>query len=176
MSWTHTYLHNSMTEMDALLNIINEAFPVSPQPPRFFLLEHEASLDLDIPRELKERIAGRSWTHVTLLDWRMIGASPMVARRYLEPATFLYYVPSIIVGAFQETAFIDFALEAIIPDNKTRIPRGKWWHKFSAAITLPQRAALSASLSYIRLTLWDSIGLANQSLLEHAETIWNSRD
>jgi hypothetical protein len=46
---------------------------------------------------------------------------------YLEPATFMYYLPSIIIGVSREMEFWDFALEAIIPYNKNRVPRGRWW-------------------------------------------------
>jgi hypothetical protein len=163
-----------MIENEELLDLIGTAFPVEPQPTRFSSAEVEESLDGDIPQELRNRIAGRRWTEVTLMDWRMTGTSPVVARRYLEPATFMYYVPSIIVGTSQQIEFIDFALEGIIPHNKHHVPRGKWWSEFYGIASPHQRVALSAFLSHIRLIFWDTIGPANQYLLEHAENIWSN--
>jgi len=163
-----------MTESAKFLDLIRAAFPVEPLPPQFFWAEGKESLDFDIPQELRNRIAGRPWTEVTLMDWRMTGTSPVVARRYLEPATFMYYVPSIIVETSQEIEFIELALEGIIPHNKYHVLRGEWWSEFSAIASPHQRAALSAFLAHIRLMFWDRIGPANQHLLEHAETVWSS--
>ena len=104
----------------------------------------------------------------------MIGASPVVARRYLDPATFMYYVPSLLVGAAEQIECIELALEAIVPDNKNHQPRGEWWSNFSGIASPRQRTALSAFLAHIRLTAWDPICAANQYLLERAENIWPS--
>ena len=161
-----------MTESAKFLDLIRRAFPAAPVPAQFFWTEGRDSLDCDIPQELRDRIAGRPWTEVTLMDWRMTGTSPVVARRYLEPATFMYYVPSIIVGASQQIECIKLALEGIVPDNKYHVPRGSWWSEFSGIASPSQRAALSAFLAYIRLVSWDTIGPANQYLLEHAESVW----
>jgi hypothetical protein len=163
-----------MTESAKFLDLIRTAFPAEPVPDQFFWTEGKDALDRDIPEELRNRISGRPWTEVTLMDWRMTGTSPVVARRYLEPATFMYYVPSIIVGAFQQIEFIEFALEGIIPENKYHVPRGKWWSEFSGMASPRQRAALSAFLAHVRLVSWDTIGPANQYLLEHAEGVWSS--
>ena len=164
-----------MTENEKLLVLVKTAFPTEPLPTRFFSTESEGRLDLDIPQELKNRIAGRPWTQVTLMDWRMTGTSPVVARRYIEPATFMYYVPSIVVGAVQQIEFIELALEGITPDNKNHVPRGKWWSEFSATASSARRVALSAFLSRVRLAYWDTIGPANQHLLERAENVWKFR-
>lgn len=162
-----------MSENEKHLEFIGNAFPVEPLPTRFFSSQGGKSLDFEIPQELSNRIAGRPWTEVTLMDWRMTGTSPVVARRYLEPAAFMYYVPSIIVGGLQQIEFIDFALEGISPDNKHHEPRGEWWFEFSEIASPRQRAALSAFLSHVRLRFWDKIGPANQYLLECAENIWS---
>ena len=111
-----------MIENDKLLDLIETAFPVQPQPTAFFSADGIEALNHDVPQELSRRIAGRPWTEVTLMDWRMIGTSPVIARRYLEPASFMYYVPSIIFGTSQQIEFIDFALEGIIPHNKHNSP------------------------------------------------------
>jgi hypothetical protein len=143
-----------MTESAEFLDLVRTAFPAAPVPVQFFWTEGKDSLDGDMPHELRNRIAGRPWTEITLTDWRMTGTSPVVARRYLEPATFMYYVPSIIVEAYQHIEFIDYALEGIIPENKYHMSRGKWWFEFSGIASPRQRAALSVFLSHIRLMFW----------------------
>jgi hypothetical protein len=163
-----------MTESTEFLDLIRAAFPAAPVPAQFFWIEGKDSLDYDIPQELRNRIAGRPWTEVALIDWRMTGVGPCVARRYLEPATFMYYVPSIIVGTSQEIEFVELALEGIIPHNNHHVPRGKWWSEFSGIASLEQRAALLAFLAHVRLVAWDKIGDANQYLLERAEAVWSS--
>jgi hypothetical protein len=163
-----------MTESAKFLDLIKAAFPAEPVPDQFFWTGGKDTLDRDIPEELRNRISGRPWTEVTLMDWRMTGVSPVIARRYLEPATFMYYVPSIIVGASQQIECIELALEAIIPVNKYHVPRGKWWSEFSGIASPLQRAALSAFLAHVRLVSWDTIGPANQYLLEQAERAWSS--
>ncbi|MBR1274451.1 hypothetical protein [Bradyrhizobium sp. AUGA SZCCT0283] len=163
-----------MTQSVEFLDLIRTAFPAEPVPAQFFWRQGKDSLDLDIPQELRSRLLGRPWTEVTLMDWRMTGTSPVLARRYLEPGTFMYYVPSIIVGVSQDIGFVELALEGIIPDNKYHVPRGQWWSEFSGIASLDQRAALSAFLSHIRRMSWDEIGPANQYLLEHAESVWSN--
>jgi hypothetical protein len=162
----------AMIENKKLLDLIETAFPLQPRPIAFFSAEGIDALNHDIPQELGKRIAGRPWTEVTLMDWRMIGVSPVIARHYVAPASFMYYVPSILMAAFWQIDFIDFALEGIIPHNKYHSPRGKWWSEFSSSASAHQRLALSAFLSHVRLMFWDRIGPANQDLLEHAENIW----
>jgi hypothetical protein len=170
----HAKLYVTMTKSKEFLDLVAGSFPVAPVPARFFWPEQEmGSLDGDMPQELGNRISGRRWTEVTLVDWRMIGTPPCVSRLYLEPATFMYYLPSIIVGVSQEMEFWDFALEAIIPYNKNRVPRGRWWSQFSASASPQQRAALSVFLAHIRLMSWDRIGLDGQYFLEKAEKIWS---
>jgi hypothetical protein len=168
------YLHIAMIENEQLLSQIGLAFPTEPLPAHFFWDDAKDLLDQDIPQELQNRICGRLWTEVTLMDWRMTGTSPVIARRYLEPATFMYYVPSIITGSIRQIEFIEFALEGIIPDNKNHVPRGKWWSQFLGIASPHQRAALSAFLAQARSSSWHTIGLANQHLLECAESIWSS--
>jgi hypothetical protein len=166
----------AMSESKKLLDLIETAFPVQPRPTAFFSAEGIDAINHDIPQELSKRIAGRPWTEVTLMDWRMIGVSPVISRRYLEPASFMYYVPSILLGVFWQIDFVEFALEGIIPHNKHHSPRGKWWSEFSSCASSRQRLALSAFLSHVRLMFWDRIGPANQSLLERAENIWLGND
>ena len=105
-----------------------EAFSLEPLPVQFFWTRAARPLDGDIPSELNRRIKGRPWTDVSLQDWRMIGCSPSISRHYLEPATFMYYVPSLVFGSLEQIEFIDFVLEGVMPSNKEHISResGGW--------------------------------------------------
>ena len=103
----------------------------------------------------------------------MIGAPPAIARFYIEPSTFLYYLPSLLTGVFHNIEYIDFALESILPYNKMHLPRGKWWDEFSQTVSPAQRAAFFAFLWRGRVTLWDKIGHVDQSLVQDAERIWS---
>jgi hypothetical protein len=163
-----------MTKSSKLLDLIRAAFPAEPVPVQFFWTEGKDSLDCDIPQELRNRISGRVWPEVALMDWRMTGVIPAIGRRYLEPRTFMYYLPSIIVGASQEIEFMEFALHAMIPYNSHHVPRGAWWFEFVSSASPRQRAALSAFLVHTRIVAWDRIGSANQYFLEHAEGVWSS--
>jgi hypothetical protein len=146
---------------------------MEPRPTRFFWPDAKGSLEDDIALELKNRISGRRWNEVTLMDWRMIGLPPAASRLYLEPAAFVYYLPSIILGVlYPEIDFVEYALEAIIPYNQSHVPRGRWWFDFVSLVSPNQRRTLAAFLEYIRLTAWDSIGEANQHFLEVAEGFW----
>jgi hypothetical protein len=85
----------------------------------------------------------------------------------------MYYVPSFIVGASHDIKSLYIALEAITPNNKNHVPRGKWWFEFSEIASPRQRHAICAFLAHIRLMFWDTIGLDDQYLLECAENIWS---
>jgi len=95
-----------------------------------------------------------------------------LCREYLQPATFVYYVPSIILGACRAPDFICDALEVIIPHNQKHVPRGQWWFEFAGVVSPTQRKAFLAFLADVRRTAWDAIGLSSQEWLTIAEGIW----
>jgi hypothetical protein len=103
----------------------------------------------------------------------MVGASHHAFRDYFEPSAFLYYVPSLLINTFAAPSFLEFALEAIVPNNRAHAPRGKWWQEFSEGITSDQRATFAAFLAQIRREFWETIGPANQAIAYNAETIWS---
>jgi hypothetical protein len=135
-----------MTQNDKFLKLVHASFPAEPLPEQFFWAESRESLEGDIPKELQKRIAHRRWTQIRIIDWAMVGTPPSIARTYLEPPTFLYYLPSLLVGVLDEANYFEFGIEAIIPHNKTHTPRGKWWFSFSACVSEDQRVALCAFL------------------------------
>jgi len=148
------------------------SFPPEPIPQSFFWSEGDEAFQPDIPMGLQTRLSGRRWPEVKLNDWLMVGAPPCIARRYLEPSVFVYYLPSLFVGVFDDLPHLDWVLEGIIPFNKTHTPRGKWWARFDACISESQRAALRSFLRLIRST--SLTDLRDQALLFDAEAIWGS--
>jgi hypothetical protein len=121
---------------------------------------------------LQTRLGGRRWPDIKLSDWLMIGAAPCVARSYLEPLTYLYYLPSLLVGVFDNLDYLDWALEGILPFNKAHTPRGKWWVTFSAAVSASQRATLRSFLTTVCSA--NPTDLREQALLADAGVIWAS--
>jgi hypothetical protein len=172
MSGTYTELY-AMIESGKMLDLVVAAFPLDPLPIRFFWAEGRVPLDDDIAQELRNKISGRPWTEITLEDWLKTGVAVVVNRSYIEPAAFIYYVPSFIVGVSHDIKSLYMALDAITPFNKNHVPRGKWWFEFSEIASPRQREAICAFLAHIRLMYWDTIGLDDQDLLERAENIWS---
>jgi hypothetical protein len=169
-----TNVHTAMTTIDQISQLIYANFPVDPLPNPFFWMDRGDQPIGDIPDELLNRIAQRPWVEITMRDWTMTGAHPCGSRRYLDPNTFRYYLPSLLVGGLQETGYIDWALESILPAGRKRRTTGKWWKEFAEGFSEKQRVAVCAYLKGIRLLLWDSIGPANQQLICDAEAIWLS--
>jgi hypothetical protein len=90
-------------------------------------------------------------------DWTMTGAHASTARIYLDPNAFRYYLPSLLVGALQETGYLDWALESILPAGRKRHTTGKWWTDFWRGFSEQQREAICAYLKGVRSMLSDSI-------------------
>ena len=157
--------------MQSIDAIVRAAFPEDPLPEVFFR-DHHAP-DEDMPRELASRIQGRGWTRISLLDWRHVGATPGAYREYLAPAAFAYYTPSFLVGVVPQPEFMDLALEAILPSNRQRKPRGEWWSMYADSFTPPQRAALQAFLAYQREAS-HLLDVMDEELIRTAEAIWNA--
>jgi hypothetical protein len=164
-----------MTTIDQISQLIHASFPVDPLPSQFFWLEGDAPIG-DIPEELLNRIAQRPWAEITMWEWAMTGAHAGTSRRYLDPNTFRYYLPSLLVGGLRESGYIDWALESVLPAGRKRRTTGKWWKEFAEGFSAMQRSAVCAYLKGIRLLLWDSVGPANQQMICDAEAIWLSSE
>jgi hypothetical protein len=160
-----------MKQTDQFFEHARRAFPIEPIPRQFFGSDPEWPAIGDIADDLQTRVRGRPWSSISMNDWRMIG-SPWSFRRYLEPSVYLYYVPSLVLEGISAPGVDQFALEAIVPHNKTWVPRGAWWQAFAEAVTEEQRTALSTILATLRIQCWDEIGPANQDLVAAAERIW----
>jgi len=149
--------------------ILSGAFPQLPLPEPFFAATE--GLDIDIRQELSTRVKGRVWTAVSLLDWRLVGASPSVCGRHMTPTSFAYYAPSLLLAAISEPAFLDWALEAILPPNQQRVPKGDWWLGYVEAFTDRQRLAIRSYLAHQRHTL-SSSDVVGEELLNVADRLW----
>lgn len=146
---------------------IRSAFPVNPVAKDFFRSADAHVQDMKI--ELENRVQGRPWPSLSLMDWRMIGGSPASWREYLWPGTFAYYLPSILIGTLLEPTFVDLALEAIVPNNQQHRPRGDWWFSFTEAFDNHQRRAIRDFLAALRE---GPLEIRDEELLSVAETIW----
>lgn len=146
---------------------IRSAFPVNPIPKDFFRSADGFVQDMQI--ELANRVRGRAWPSLSLMDWRMIGSGPASWREYLWPGTFAYYVPSVLIDTVSEPTFVDLALEAIVPFNRQHSPRGDWWFSFAAAFDDPQRQAIRDFLAALRQA---PLGGGDEKLVSVADAIW----
>ena len=167
-------LYKAMNAPDHFLTLAYASFPVTPLPAKFFWADCKENLSQDIPLATQKSLEGRKWDEVTILDWRMIGSYPYIARRYLEPSAFLYYLPSLLVGVFGDMEFVDLAIEGILPDNRMHYPKGNWWKGFDLSISIQQRAAIRGFIRIIRTEYWASIGDVMQAYIIDAEEVWGA--
>ena len=161
-----------MTPSTRLIRLIRAGFPASPLPQRFLRARGELSPRSDTALELSRRLQGREWPEISINDWAMVGTPPCIARRYLEPEAFLYYVPSLLIGVYQCPEYLNFAVEGIIPDNQARRPRGEWWMEFSLNVSEAQKMAFAAFLMDIR-PLYPEAESAIRADVEVAEGLWS---
>ncbi|MGA7807365.1 hypothetical protein [Bradyrhizobium sp.] len=88
------------------------------------------------------------------------------SRKLFETATFMYYVPSIIVGMLRQIEFIDFALEAFPTiDVMCRAVNGGI--EFSRIASPRQRAALVAPYHRRAVNSWVSQGRPGEYSIGH---------
>ena len=159
-----------------LSELVTAAFPQEPVPGRIFWEDH-APADDEFTTDIMARLANRRWTEVSVADWAWIGHVDIIRER-LHPATFLYYLPSLLLGVIEEPAYLDRALGALIPPGRDRRPKSKWWTKFLEYVSLDQTAAIRAFVSFERtlllvsqknpFTITQDIALASE-----AETFWS---
>jgi len=104
-------------------------------------------------------------------DWTVIGPA-RIAKLYLHPDAFRYYLPSLLVGVLDDIGYLDWALECLLPaGRKRRIDRAEWtdfWNGLSGE----QREAIRSYLKGARWMLGDSIDPSNQQLFDELEAIW----
>jgi hypothetical protein len=150
--------------------LIEAAFPTLPFPDALFSIE--AGRDRHFREDFIGRIGRRAWTQVTMHDWTMLDFHPATARSNLTPSTFIYYLPSLLLGCLSDMAYVDHALEATMPSNRARRPKGQWWFAFVEELTAVQRVALAAYVELVRLLLLDSNDAVGLAYALEATAIW----
>lgn len=156
-----------------LSDLIHACFPVDPMP-RTFWIDGIEPLGGDIPQELAQRIAHRPWTKITMLDWTMTGAHATIARAYVEPDAFRYYLPSLLVGGLNDLGYLDWPLECLLPAGRKRRTTGKWWQDFWAGLSGEQKDAIRSYLVGVRSMLSEGVHLSELHFIEEAQVIWVS--
>ena len=160
-----------MSACDEFLQSVHDSFPVEPVPVKFFWPQSKRAPGDDLSYELTSRLVLRRWTDVALLDWTMIG-SPGVARQFLEPAAFAYYLPSVLVGVFSDLGYREFAINAVLPFNQDRRPRDAWWFAFVASLSPAQRTAIARFPAAAREALGATLDEWTEMELSTVQALW----
>ena len=100
----------SMTTSEQFSKLLLVTFPVQPEPTRFFWKESVHSNDDEFSRDLSESLAHRQWIKIKTSDWAMIGSSISFSRERLEPTTFLYYLPAMLLSAIDDATYLNWTL------------------------------------------------------------------
>jgi hypothetical protein len=165
---------------DDLSKLLLATFPPRPLPAQFFWKSDQHDDSYEFRRDLREWLAGREWTDITMHDWSMMGGPISVSREHLEPATFLYYLPSLLRGGVENPDYLDRAFDAILPAGRDRRPKSKWWRELLEAIAPDQSAAIRAFVAFARNNLLRSdhgpfVVTANEVLTAETETFWDKQ-
>jgi hypothetical protein len=168
-----------MTKKEDFLKLLLATFPPQPMPAQFFWKEDRHDNSYEFRRDLLEWLAERQWTEVKMRDWAMAGHIS-ITRELLEPATFLYYLPSLLLGVTEDPGYLDWALEAIIPSGRDRRPKSKWWGQLLETISPEQAAAIRAFLAHARSDLLRSdkepfVVSEEEVHSDEAETFWDAQ-
>ena len=168
-----------MTKKEDFLKLLLATFPPQPMPAQFFWKEDRHDNSYEFRRDLLEWLAGRQWTEIKMRDWAMAGHTS-ITRELLEPATFLYYLPALLLGVAEDPGYLNWALEAIIPSGRDRRPKSKWWGELLETISPDQSATIRAFLAYVRNNLWRSdegpfVISMDEALTAEAETFWDAQ-
>jgi hypothetical protein len=109
--------------LQALNRQVRRAFPVTPKPRLTLLPDFRSG---DIYESILKRFDDKVWTEIRLDDW--INTATVAALVHAFSAlSFHYYVPSLLIGAASNINYLDWGLHALLPQNKSHVPRGEWW-------------------------------------------------
>jgi hypothetical protein len=158
-----------LTTSDQLSELIRASFPVQPLPRHFFIDGGEQPCG-DIPDELLVRLLHRRWVDVTMYDWSMIGPG-CIAKQYLHPDAFHYYLPSLLVGVLEDTGYLDWAPECLLPAGRKRRTNRTEWAEFWDGLSGEQRDAICSYQNGVRSMLGRSTGPIGQYLFDELEAI-----
>jgi hypothetical protein len=168
-----------MSKKEDLLKLLLATFPPLPMPAQFFWTEDRHDNSYEFRRDLLEWLAERKWTEIKMPDWATAGDT-RITRELLEPATFLYYLPSLLLGVAEDPEYLDWALEAIIPSGRDRRPKSKWWGELLETVSAEQSATIRAFLAHVRNNILRSdegpfVISTSEVLTAEAETFWDAQ-
>lgn len=168
-----------MATKEHFLKLLEAAFPPQPMPARFFWKEVPPGINDEFHRDLLEWLAGRQWTEIKMRNWTMM-AHVGIIRELLAPATFLYYLPSLLLAVSEDPSYLDDALAAIIPSGRDRRPKNQWWGELLETVSPEQAAAIRAFLAYVRSDLLRSdkepfVVSEEEVHTDEAERFWDAQ-
>lgn len=134
--------------------------------PRPLLLDDAP--DDEFRLDILKALESRKWNEVTIRDWRMIGVSINVIRSYITDSALIYFLPSLMVGGIN-TDDVEYAIDALLPNNQRWEPGGDRWDAFVGALDDRQRKAIREFLSLV--THLEPEGSISRAGAEHA--LWN---
>ncbi|WP_315758176.1 DUF6714 family protein [Bradyrhizobium sp. SZCCHNRI2007] len=153
-----------------LSTLMRTAFPTEPLPGTLWI-DRDAQAAGDVPHELTERLAQRPWTDVTLGDWLMTG-HPSSVQCFLHPDVFRYYLPSLLVGVIDDTGYLDWALEALLPAGRRRRTDRPDWVQFWDGFSDTQRNAIRSYLKKVRAVRSEAADPVERHLFDELEVVW----
>ncbi|CCE10201.1 hypothetical protein BRAS3843_410030 [Bradyrhizobium sp. STM 3843] len=158
---------------EQLSELIKASFPVEPLPRSFWFDagEHRCG---DIPEELAKRLEHRHWVDVTMRDWTMIGPA-VIAKAYLHPDAFRYYLPSLLVGVLSDIGYLDCVLECLLPAGRKRRTDRPEWLQFWDGLSETQRDTIRCYLKTVRSMCGEPAGPVVQHLFDEIEAVWGRR-
>ncbi|QQR68904.1 MAG: hypothetical protein IPI58_08755 [Alphaproteobacteria bacterium] len=146
-----------MTTESVFENILTQAFPIEPVPECFFQNPEDATSDLELPLDLREKLMGRRWTDVAFEDWRWIGGLS-TKRCYMTPEAYHYYLPSLLLQISKNKDWVVYGVDALLPGEKF-IPElqtwseysSVWWKNFTERFNVHQREVVRIYLKDVEL-------------------------
>lgn len=160
-----------MENQDDVAALFEISFPTSPMPAKYVL--DNVDQNHEIIQALGKYVLGKSWKDVTLLEWRLSEPSLGVVRDYVTIEAYIYYMPSVLLGALEDLRFMEMALEAILPYNREHVARGKWWSMFISYLSQSRKQCIFKFIEYVERNFWNDVGPSNQVSLFDARAIWN---
>lgn len=105
----------------------------------------------DIPDSIIAALGDKAWGDVDILDWRRIGAPISVARNYISPGAFLFYLPSLLISPAElNGADALFVIDALSPAGAKGVQKKAWWAAFFCLTSAEERCVVQNYLHKLR--------------------------
>ncbi len=156
-----------------LISEITLQFPIDPIPAVLFSTESRFISQEDIPASIQLQLIGKAWCDIGLEAWAMMGVPIDLARDYLTPEAFAYYLPSLIVGGLSCNTYLLDIVEAIAPPEKKSTSTMIWWEMLAANVSPSQKRCIMQFLVFAE----DSLGARSietkNPAVEQARLFWS---